>query len=116
MAAPVALRAPGVRRRQQPAQVLVAAAVLDQQQHGRRRRTGDVTSAPTIARTPRAARRPEEPRRAVQAIHIGERERVVPPTGGRRQQILRQRGAIEKRERRPTAQLDIIGDSHATYR
>ena len=52
-------------------------------------------------------RRVGELERAVDAVVVGERERVVAELGGARGELLRQRGAVEERVRRMCVQLDI---------
>ena len=72
-----------------------------------------VTSAPTIGRTPRRA-----PPRRTAALRRRRRDRRAPArpspaAAAARDQIFGQRRAIEEAERRPAAQLDILGGGHA---
>jgi hypothetical protein len=96
---------------EQPAQVLVAGRVLDQQQQGRGVRQRHLGADQRA--NPGPPGRPEEAGRAVDAVAIGQRQRVHPGGGRRVDQILGQRRAVEKAERRSTAQLDIVrGAAH----
>jgi hypothetical protein len=54
-------------------------------------------------------RRVREFERAVDAVVVGERERLVPELGGTRRDLLRLRRAVEERERRVAVQLDVTG-------
>src|SRR5204862_3388920 len=47
--------------------------------------------------------------RAVDAVVVGERERVVAELGGARGELLRQRRAVEERVRRVCMELDVPG-------
>ena len=96
-------------------EVLVAAPILDQQEDRRRPRCQRDLRADDGAQAGLARRR-EEAGRAVDAVAIGERQRVVTAGRRRRHQILRQRRAVEKTERRSAAQLDVIGSSHSSRR
>src|SRR5438128_10022075 len=101
-----ALRPPERARSDQPAEILVSAALLDQQpeeaaaldRHARPHQRSDA----------RAARGRDEPRRAVDAAMVGERERVVAERGRLIDQILGQRGAGEEAEGAPAAELDVV--------
>ena len=64
-----------------------------------------VTSAPVIGRTPNAFA-VRELERAVDAVVVGERERLVPELG-RRRELLRLRRAVEERVRGVAVQLDV---------
>src|SRR5439155_21084619 len=93
-------------RREEAAEVLVAGAILDQEPEvaGTRDRHLGADERPD-ARLPG---RLEEARRAVDAVPIGERQRVVLERRGARDQVLGQRRAGEKAERAPAAELDVI--------
>ena len=54
-----------------------------------------------------------ELQRSVDAIVVGERERVVPKLHGPRCELLRQRGTVEKRVSRMGMKLDISLLTHA---
>jgi len=87
----------GVRMRcgQQPAEVRVAARRLDQQRDVRAVRQRDLGAGDR----PDAERlcRVRELQRAVDAVVIGQRERLVAELGRSCRQLLRQRGAVEER-------------------
>ena len=52
-------------------------------------------------------RRVRELERPVDAVVVGERERLVPELGRARRKLLRQRRAVEERVRRVRVQLDV---------
>ena len=95
------LRRPGagvrVRGGQQPAEIRVAARRLDEQRHVRavRQRHLGARDRPHAERL----RRMRELERAVDAVVVGQRERLVAELGRARRQLLRQRGTVQERIR-----------------
>ena len=103
----LALRAAGGGGGEQAAEVRVAGAVLDQQPERARVLDRDLgADERPHAGAPRGR---EEARRAVDAVAVGERERVVAERGGALDQVLRQRGAAQEAEGAAAAQLDVVG-------
>ena len=72
-----------------------------------RARRASVTSAPVIARSAEVLRGVRELERAVDAVVVGERERVVAELGRAGGELLRQRRAVEERVGRVRVQLDV---------
>ena len=91
--------------REDPAEVGVAAARLDEERHVRA----------SVERHLRAGDRPHtgvlrgvgELERAVDAVVVGQRERLVAELGGPRDELLRMRRAVEERVRGVAVQLDV---------
>ncbi len=87
-----------------PAEVRVAALRLAEKRDvslsDRHLRAGDRADAEVL-------RRVRELERAVDAVVVGERERVVAELGGAGGELLGQRGAVEERVRRVRMQLDV---------
>src|SRR5262249_36780854 len=103
----VALRPAGRRDGEEPAEVPVARAVLDQQPEGSR--AGDRRLRADQRPHARAPGGGEETRRAVDAVPVAERERVVAERRGALDQVLGQRGAAQEAEGAATAELDVPG-------
>ena len=85
----------GVRLGEQPAEVRVALGGLDEQ--GDVAPPSSVTSAPVIGRRPKRLGRVGELERAVDAVVVGERERLVAELGRPRGELLGLRSAVEER-------------------
>ena len=96
----------GVRVGEDPAEVLVAAPALAEKRDvgvvlERDLRAGDRAQPEVLGGV-------GELERAVDAVVVGERERVVAELGGARGELLRQRRAVEERVRRVRVQLDVV--------
>ena len=94
-----------MRGREQPTQVRVPATRLDEQRDVRAAverdlRTGDRPDAEGL-------RRVRELERPVDAVVVGERERLVPELRRPRRELLGLRGTVQERVRRVTVQLDV---------
>jgi hypothetical protein len=99
------LGAPARRVGEQPAEITIAGARFDQQVEPPRTLERHVGADDRPhAGTPRGLK---EARRAVDAVSIGERQRVVAAGGGALDQIFGKRCAMEKAEGAATAQLDV---------
>ena len=97
----------GVRSGEQKTEVGVPAARLHQQRDVRAAVEGDLgTRDRPHAEERRCVRELE---RAVDAVVVGERERLVPELGGPRGELLRLRCAVEEAEGRVAVQLDVVG-------
>ena len=97
-----------VRRRQQPAEVRVAARALHEERHVRLVRERDLR--PGDRPHAEVLRRVRELERAVDAVVVGERERLVAELGRAGRELLRLRRAVEERVRRVRVQLDVRHD------
>ena len=97
-----------VRRGQQPAEVRVAARALHEQRHVRLVRERDLR--PGDRPHAEVLRRVRELERAVDAVVVGERERLVAELGRAGRELLRLRRAVEERVRRVRVQLDVRHD------
>ena len=107
-------------RSSRPARRVPACAVVSRRQrfaYPRRDSTSSVTcappssvtSAPVIAPHAERLRRVRELERAVDAVVVGERERLVAELRRARRELLRLRRPVEERVRRVAVELDVSG-------
>ena len=96
---------PRMRRRQQAAEVRVAAPRLDEQRDVRAAVERDLRARDRA--DAERLRRVRELERAVDAVVVRERERLVPELGGARGELLRLRRSVEERVRRVAVELDV---------
>ena len=103
-----------MRRGEQPAEVRVALRRLDEQRHVRAARerhlgAGDRADAERL-------RRVRELERAVDAVVVGERERLVAELRRARGELLRLRRPVEERVGRVAVELDVAHDARSWTR
>ena len=93
------------------AEVRVAARRLDEEGDVRAAGDGDLGAGDRAHAA--VAGDAGELQRAVDPVVVGERERRVPELGGSDRELLRKRGAVEKRVRRVAVELDVPSRARA---